>query len=230
MWKILAKIVSEKKKKGFLRSSVGGIVKAGGATVKGTAKIAGKSTQLAAKGTYAAGKATTKATYATGKVAAKGSFITMRAGGKAFLLAARKAYPRNPNETKWQYRTRMAKLGFKVSILTGKIIMALEDSPNVVEFARRLALDIAHDTASDTMESLALDAVKYFVSKEKKESLNTTNQLISNNQTEVVLSEAPPLPPGLNVPGSPPPLPPGLNVPGAPPPVPPGLIKGPAYD
>ena len=82
MWKILAKIVSEKKKKGFLRSSVGGIVKAGGATVKGTAKIAGKSTQLAAKGTYAAGKATTKATYATGKVAAKGSFITMRAGGK----------------------------------------------------------------------------------------------------------------------------------------------------
>ena len=124
----------------------------------------------------------------------------------------------------------MAKLGFKVSIFTGKIIMALEDSPSVEEFARRLALDIAHDTASDTMESLALDAVKYSVSKEKKESLNTTNELISNNQTEVVLNEAPPLPPGLNVPGSPPPLPPGLNVPGAPPPVPPGLIKGPPYD
>ena len=127
--------MSEEKKKGLLRSTVGGIAKAGGAAAKGTAKVAGKSVKYAAKGTYAVGKTTTKATYATGKVAAKGGYITMKTGGRTFLFAARKAYPRHPDETIWQYRRRMAKLGFKVSMFTGKIVMAANGSATVEDLS-----------------------------------------------------------------------------------------------
>ena len=257
MSKLPAKTVSEKKKKGLLRSSVGGIAKAGGAAAKGTAKVAGKSTKLAAKGTYAVGKTTTKATYATGKlatkgtyavgktttkatyvsgkVAAKGGYITMKTGGRTFLFAARKAYPRHPDETKWQYRRRMAKLGFKVSMFTGKIVMAANGSATVEDFAKKLATDVA----SDAVQSLALEVVKQSVSKEKKAQRPKGKQAQPNHRSQVVTREIPPLPPGLNVvgappaippglnvPGAPPAIPPGLNVPGAPPPVPPGLIKG----
>ena len=237
-----AKTVSEKKKKGLLRSTVGGIAKAGGATVKGTAKVAGKSTKLAAKGTYAVGKTTTKATYATGKlatkatyaasktttkatyatgkIAAKGGYITMRSGGKTFLFAARKAYPKRPDETKWQYRRRMAKLGFKVSIFTGKIVMAANGSATVEDFAKKVAMDVASDAA----QSLTREVVKQSVSKKKKPRRSSPTKAQPTHRPQVAGRSIPPLPPGLNVVGAPPAIPPGLDVPGAPPPVPPGLI------
>ena len=225
-----AKTVSEKKKKGLLRSTVGGIAKAGGATVKGTAKVAGKSTKLAAKGTYAVGKTTTKATYAasktttkatyaTGKIAAKGGYITMRSGGKTFLFAARKAYPKRPDETKWQYRRRMAKLGFKVSIFTGKIVMAANGSATVEDFAKKVAMDVASDAA----QSLTREVVKQSVSKEKKPRRSSPTKAQPTHRPQVAGRSIPPLPPGLNVVGAPPAIPPGLNVPGAPPAIPPGL-------
>jgi hypothetical protein len=141
--------VGEKKKRGLFRSAAGGLARAGGATVKGTAKVAGKTAKVAAKGTYGAGKITTKATYKTGKVAAKGGYITMKTGGRTFLFAARKAYPRQPDESKWQYRRRMAKLGFKVSLFTGSIVMAANNSANVQQFAMRLAEDAVVDKTQD---------------------------------------------------------------------------------
>jgi hypothetical protein len=221
--KLPVKTVSEKKKKGLLRSTVGGIAKAGGAAAKGTAKVAGKSTKLAVKGTYAVGKTTTKATYVSGKVAAKGGYITMKTGGRSFLFAARKAYPRYPDETKWQYRRRMAKLGFKVSMFTGKIVMAANGSATVDDFAKKLATDVAYDAA----QSLALEVVKQSVSKEKKSQQVKVMQAQPNPRSQLATGEIPPLPPGLNVAGVPPAIPPGLNVPGSPPAIPPGLIKGP---
>ena len=148
--------MGEKKKRGLFRSAGGGLARAGGATVKGTAKVAGRTTKVAVKGTFGAGKVTTKATYKTGKVAAKGGYITMKTGGRTFLFAARKAYPRQPDESKWQYRRRMAKLGFKVSLFTGKIVMAANNSANVQQFAMRLAADEAKGKAQD----LVIDGVK----------------------------------------------------------------------
>tara|TARA_B110000914_G_scaffold40576_1_gene33973 strand:- start:169 stop:621 length:453 start_codon:yes stop_codon:yes gene_type:complete len=141
--------VGEKKKRGLFRSAAGGLARAGGATVKGTAKVAAKST-------YGAGKVTTKATYKTGKVAAKGGYITMKTGGRTFLFAARKAYPRQPDESKWQYRRRMAKLGFKVSLFTGSIVMAANNSANVQQFAMRLAADAVVNKTQD----LVIDGVR----------------------------------------------------------------------
>jgi hypothetical protein len=214
-----AKTVSEKKKKGLFRSTVGGTAKAGGTAAKGMAKVAGESTKIAAKGTYAVGKTTTKATYVSGKVAAKGGYITMKTGGRTFLFAARKAYPQHPDETKWQYRRRMAKLGFKVSMFTGKIVMAANGSATVEDFAKRIAADFASGAA----QSLALEAVKQSVSIEKKSQRPKGKQTQLNHRAEVVTREIPPLPPGLNVIGTPPAIPPGLNVPGAPPAIPPGL-------
>lgn len=211
--------MSEEKKKGLLRSTVGGIARAGGATVKGTAKVAGKSTKLAAKGTYTVGKTTTKATYKTGKVAAKGGYITMRTGGKTFLFAARKSFPRHPGETKWQYRRRMAKLGFKVSLFSGKIVMAANGSATVEEFAKKMATDVI----SDAVQGVAFDAIKNSATKESHVNRSTTKPLKQQKRPQRILREVPPLPPGLNVPGAPPAVPPGLNVPGAPPVIPPGL-------
>ena len=153
-----------KKKRGLFRSAAGGLARAGGATVKGTAKVAGKTAKVAAKGTYGAGKMTTKVTYKTGKVAAKGSYITMKTGGRGLLFAARKAYPRLPEESKWQYRRRMAKLGFKVSIFTGKIVMAANDSANVQQFAMKLAADAAKDKAQD----LVIDGVRNHLTDENR--------------------------------------------------------------
>ena len=215
----LEKIVSKKKKEGLLRSIISGIAKASGAVVKGTAKVAGKSVSFVAKAIYAAGKTATKATYFSGKVAAKGGYVTMRTGGKTFLFAARKAYPRQPDETKWQYRRRMAKLGFKVSIFTGKIVMAANGSATVEDFAKKLAIDVV----SEATQGLALEVVKQSASKEKKVLLSEANQAKPNHRSQVVSREIPPLPPGLNMVGAPPAVPPGLNVPGAPPAVPPGL-------
>jgi len=141
--------MGEKKKRGLFRSTAGGLARAGGATVKGTAKVA-------ARGAYGAGKVTTKVTYKTGKVAAKGSYITMKTGGRTFIFAARKAYPRQLDESKWQYRRRMAKLGFKVSLFTGSIVMAANNSANVQQFAMRLAADAVVNKTQD----LVIDGVR----------------------------------------------------------------------
>ena len=148
--------MGEKKKRGLFRSAAGGLARAGGTTVKGTAKVTGKTAKVAAKGTYGAGKVTTKVTYKTGKVAAKGGYITMKTGGRTFLFAARKAYPRKPDESKWQYRRRMAKLGFKVSLFTGSIVMAANNSANVQQFAMRLAADAVVNKTQD----LVIDGVR----------------------------------------------------------------------
>ena len=148
--------MGEKKKRGLFRSAAGGLARAGGATVKGTAKVTGKTAKVAAKGTYGAGKVTTKVTYKTGKVAAKGGYITMKTGGRTFLFAARKAYPRIPDESKWHYRRRMAKLGFKVSLFTGSIVMAANNSANVQQFAMRLAADAVVNKTQD----LVIDGVR----------------------------------------------------------------------
>ena len=134
MIKYSAANVGDKKKRGLFRSAAGGLARAGGATVKGTAKVAGK----------------------TAKVAAKGGYITMKTGGRTFLFAARKAYPRLPDESKWQYRRRMAKLGFKVSLWTGEIVMAANNSANVQQFAATLAVNAAKGKAQD----LVIDTVR----------------------------------------------------------------------
>ena len=134
MIKYSATNVGDKKKRGLFRSAAGGLARAGGATVKGTAKVAGK----------------------TAKVAAKGGYITMKTGGRTFLFAARKAYPRRPDESKWQYRRRMAKLGFKVSLWTGEIVMAANNSANVQQFAVTLAANAAKGKAQD----LVIDTVR----------------------------------------------------------------------
>tara|TARA_B110000459_G_scaffold161662_1_gene177800 strand:+ start:135 stop:521 length:387 start_codon:yes stop_codon:yes gene_type:complete len=119
--------MGQKKKRGLFRSTAGGLARAGGATVKGTAKVA-----------------------------AKGGYITMKTGGRTFLFAARKAYPRQPDESKWQYRRRMAKLGFKVSLFTGSIVMAANNSANVQQFAMRLAADAVVNKTQD----LVIDGVR----------------------------------------------------------------------
>ena len=70
----------------------------------------------------------------TVKVVAKGSYITIRTGGKAVILAARKAFPRNEDESRWKYSVRMAKLGFKVSLFTGEIVAMFTDIEGVSDF------------------------------------------------------------------------------------------------
>ena len=138
MIKYSATNVGDKKKRGLFRSAAGGLARAGGATVKGTAKIAGK----------------------TAKVAAKGGYITMKTGGRTFLFAARKAYPRRSDESKWQYRRRMAKLGFKVSLWTGEIVMAANNSANVQQFAVTLAANTAKGKAQDLVIDTVGDSFK----------------------------------------------------------------------
>jgi len=171
-----------KKKRGLFRSTAGGLARAGGATLKGsakvtgkaakvaakgtyatskvTAKVTGKAAKVAAKGTYATSKVTAKATYKTGKIAAKGGYITMRSGGKTLLFTARKAYPRLPDESKWQYRKRMAILGFKVSFFTGKIMMAASDSANVQQLVMGLAKESFIDAVGDKAQDFVIDRAR----------------------------------------------------------------------
>ena len=106
-----------KKKRGLLRRSVG-------AVGRGSAKVIGTTAKVSVRG--------------TGKVAkftAKGGYYTMKNGGKGLLIAAGMAFPRHPDETNWQYRKRMAILGFKVSWFTGGIISAASGSSTVQQFA-----------------------------------------------------------------------------------------------
>ena len=106
-----------KKKRGLLRRSVG-------AVGRGSAKVIGTTAKVTAKGT---GK--------IAKVTAKGGYYTMKNGGKGLLFAAGKAFPRHSDETIWQYRKRMAILGFKVSWFSGGIISAASGSSTVQQFA-----------------------------------------------------------------------------------------------
>ena len=119
-----------KKKRGLLRRSVGavgrGSAKVIGTTAKVTAKGTGKVAKATVKGTGKVAKATAKgagkATVATAKGAGKGSLFLARGAGKAAVRGARKAFPREEGESAKEYRIRMAKLGFKVSMWTGTIV------------------------------------------------------------------------------------------------------------
>ena len=119
-----------KKKRGLLRRSVGavgrGSAKVIGTTAKVTAKGTGKVAKVAAKGTGKVAKVTAKgagkATVATAKGAGKGSLFLARGAGRAAVRRARKTFPREEGESVKEYRIRMAKLGFKVSLWTGSIV------------------------------------------------------------------------------------------------------------
>ena len=119
-----------KKKRGLLRRSVGavgrGSAKVIGTTAKVTAKGTGKVAKATVKGTGKVAKVTAKgagkATVATAKGAGKGSLFLARGAGRAAVRGARKAFPREEGESVKEYRIRMAKLGFKVSMWTGSIV------------------------------------------------------------------------------------------------------------
>ena len=119
-----------KKKRGLLRRSVGavgrGSAKVVGTTAKVTAKGTGKVIKGTAKGTgkVALGtvKGAGKVAVVSAKGAGKGSWFLARGAGRAAVRGARKAFPREENESAKEYRMRMAKLGFKVSMWTGSIV------------------------------------------------------------------------------------------------------------
>jgi len=119
-----------KKKRGLLRRSVGavgrGSAKVIGTTAKVTAKGTGKVAKATVKGTGKVAKVTArgagKATVATAKGAGKGSLFLARGAGRAAVRGARKAFPQEEGESAKEYRIRMAKLGFKVSMWTGSIV------------------------------------------------------------------------------------------------------------
>ena len=104
-----------KKKRGLLRRSVG-------AVGRGSAKVIGTTAKVTAKGTGKVAKGAGKATVATAKGAGKGSLFLARGAGKAAVRGARKAFPQEEGESAKEYRIRMAKLGFKVSMWTGSIV------------------------------------------------------------------------------------------------------------
>jgi hypothetical protein len=108
-----------KKKRGLLRRSVG-------AVGRGSAKVVGTTAKVTAKGTGKVAKATAKGTgkvaVVTAKGAGKGSWFLARGAGRTAIRGARKAFPREEGESTKEYRIRMAKLGFKVSMWTGSIV------------------------------------------------------------------------------------------------------------
>ena len=115
-----------KKKRGLLRRSVGAVGRGSAKVIGTTAKVTAKGTGKVAKGTGKVAKVTAKgagkATVATAKGAGKGSLFLARGAGKAAVRGARKAFPREEGESAKEYRIRMAKLGFKVSMWTGSIV------------------------------------------------------------------------------------------------------------
>jgi len=104
-----------KKKRGLLRRSVG-------AVGRGSAKVVGTTAKVTAKGTGKVAKGAGKATVATAKGVGKGSWFLARGAGRSAVRGARKAFPREEEESVKEYRIRMAKLGFKVSLWTGSIV------------------------------------------------------------------------------------------------------------
>ena len=123
-----------KKKRGLLRRSVG-------AVGRGSSKVIGTTAKVTVKGTGKVAKATAKSTGKVAKFTAKGGYYTMKNGGKGLLIAAGMAFPRHSDESIWQYRKRMAILGFKVSWVTGGIISAASGSSTVQQFAINYARD-----------------------------------------------------------------------------------------
>ena len=99
------------KKRGLLRRSVG-------AVGRSSAKVIGTTAKVTAKGTGKVAKATVKGTGKVAKVTAKGA----KGAGRTAVHGARKAFPREEGESVKEYRIRMAKLGFKVSMWTGTIV------------------------------------------------------------------------------------------------------------
>jgi hypothetical protein len=132
-----------KKKRGLLRRSVGavgrGSAKVIGTTAKVTAKGTGKVAKATAKGTGKVAKVTAKgagkATVATAKGVGKGSWFLARGAGRAAVRGARKAFPREEGESAKEYRIRMAKLGFKVSMWTGSIVATTYGSAQAQKIA-----------------------------------------------------------------------------------------------
>ena len=108
-----------KKKRGLLRRSVG-------AVGRGSAKVIGTTAKVTAKGTGKVAKVTAKGagkvTVATAKGIGKGSWFLASGAGISAVRGARKAFPREEGESAKEYRIRMAKLGFKVSMWTGSIV------------------------------------------------------------------------------------------------------------
>ena len=129
-----------KKKRGLLRRSVGAVGRGGakvvGTTAKVTAKGTGKVIKGTAKGTGKVALGTGKVAIGTAKGAGKGSWFLARGAGRAAVRGARKAFPREEGESAKEYRIRMAKLGFKVSMWTGSIVATTYGSAQ----AQKLAL------------------------------------------------------------------------------------------
>ncbi len=119
-----------KKKRGLLRRSVGAVGRGGakvvGTTAKVTAKGTGKVVKGTAKGTgklaLGTAKGAGKVAVVSAKGAGKSSWFLARGAGRAAVRGARKAFPREEGESVKEYRIRMAKLGFKVSMWTGSIV------------------------------------------------------------------------------------------------------------
>nr|AIF06171.1 hypothetical protein [uncultured marine group II/III euryarchaeote KM3_190_A05] len=68
----------------------------------------------------------------------KGGYITIRTGGKAVIFAARNAFPSYEGESRKEYRIRMGKLGFHVSLLTGEIVAMYCGADGVAKFLRTI--------------------------------------------------------------------------------------------
>ena len=146
-----------KKKRGLLRRSVGavgrGSAKVIGTTAKVTAKGTGKVGKATAKGTGKVAKVTAKgagkATVATAKGVGKGSWFLAKGAGRATIRGARKAFPREDGESAKEYRIRMAKLGFKVSMWTGTIVATTVGGAE----AQKIALAIkAYELSKGTLD------------------------------------------------------------------------------
>ena len=128
----------QKKKRGLFRSFLSGLGRLGWWTTKNTAKVV-----------------------------IKGGYITIRTGGKAVIFAARNAFPSYEGESRKEYRIRMGKLGFQVSLLTGQIVAMYCGADEVAKFLRT----IDH---IDTGVSLAT-TINHFTqeTEETQTSLNT---------------------------------------------------------
>lgn len=99
----------QKKKRGLFRSFLSGLGRFGWWTTKNTAKVV-----------------------------VKGGYITIRTGGKAVIFAARNAFPSYEGESRKEYRIRMGKLGFQVSLLTGEIVAMYSGADGVAKFLRTI--------------------------------------------------------------------------------------------
>jgi hypothetical protein len=97
----------QKKKRGLFRSFLSGLGRFGWWTTKNTAKVVVKS-----------------------------GYITIKTGGKAVIFAARNAFPSYEGESRKEYRIRMGKLGFQVSLLTGQIVAMYCGADGVAKFLR----------------------------------------------------------------------------------------------